>query len=356
MEEDETLQETEDFVVVGSINDTASTNLYLPSMSEKMFWKSWCIVLIVGIIAFNFGVLFAHSKPLAYATEPSFPTQSPTISPTCMTPEPSVPPTLTPTLTPTKHRPQCILVAGPESSGTHLIFNIVSFALGLTDGDDFTYHHGVVKEELGDINFKGVGSSTWHRSLPHGGGAHTKITELDPKLSPFQYKCCKRIFIDPFRMRDYVGDRCDFKVIFVVRDTTVIKRSQVYVQHTLNHDTATQATNRALEIVNQTLMDSSLDSHLISYEAMLALPIYTLNLLADFIGVPRSIINNIEISGGNEKYCDGKTLDEDLQKKVRGDMNRFRAEQKKAKVTDANSPKISTPKKPQIPITPHGNG
>merc|ERR1719483_142687 len=166
------------------------------------------------MISFNFGVLFSHYSPLAYSVEPSFPTQSPTTSPTCMTPEPSVSqPSVSPSFSPTillQRRPQCILVAGPESSGTHLIFNIVSFALGFSESDDFTYHHGVVTEELGDINFKNGGHAIWHRSLPHGGGAHTNITEPDPKLNPFAYKCCKRIFVDPSRMLDYAGDRCDF--------------------------------------------------------------------------------------------------------------------------------------------------
>jgi len=347
MEEDERLQEIEDFVT-GAVNEVSLidvvtlTDVAVPCKE----WKTWCLVLLVGIVSFNFGVLLSLYSPSAYSVEPSFPTRSPTTSPTCMTPEPSVSqpsvsptfsqpsvsptfsqPSVSPTFPPTvllQRRPQCIVVAGPESSGTHLIFNIVSFALGLSGSDDFTYNHGVVTEELGDINFKNGGHAIWHRSLPHGGGARTKITEPDPKLNPFTYRCCKRIFVDPSRMLDYAGDRCDFKVIFMVRDTTVIKRSQVYVQHTLNHETATQATDRALGIVNRTLMDSAIDSHLISYESMLALPFYTLNLLADFIGVPRSMINNVPIHGGNEKYCDGKMLDEELQKKVRGDANRAR--------------------------------
>jgi len=156
---------------------------------------------------------------------------------------------------------KCIIVVGPESSGSMLIAKICAHALDLAEFGDWNGVGGIGDDKVGD--------KVIHRSLPYG----------DPPIFP--------------NIKNWIEEYGNSHELYFVLTTRDISMSEVS-RHNRWSKTFKQSTvesDKAREILTGIMKDESdLDYIIWSYESFMFLKEDYLQTLYDFIGVKSDFI------------------------------------------------------------------
>jgi len=107
---------------------------------------------------------------------------------------------------------------------------------------------------------------------------------------------------------ELLNTKYHFKIIFVVRDRTITTISSKHAGHVSDYATSREQLAVALKIARNTLRNAQIDSLLLSYEMMNALPDIEFEKLTSFLGVDFKPLQGVKIIDGNYRYIKNGTV------------------------------------------------